>query len=465
MLLWTAVTALFVVLNSVLGSPAGPRSTSDYPPLRVNNITDYCETTPGVYQATGYANISSEDSIWFWFFEARQQPEQAPFTVWINGGPGSSSMVGLFQEHGPCLLTNDSSDVTLNPNSWNEVSNVIYVDQPIGTGFSYGTEQVNTTEQAAASFWTFLQVFFADPQFSKYQERDFALWTESYGGRYGPLFAKYFLDQNLGIIQGSVQGVPINLKVLGIGDGIIDPLIQYGEYASYARNNPYYPLVSESQIQTSETNFTQSGGCRDEIISCYVNATDYDCAAAQLTCDSEILDPLFGKYYPYYILQTGFESAYPPDPTSYLNNTKLMASIGAESKWQETNSGVLFNFQDTGDGMRKSTTELEHVINSGVHVVIYEGDADYLYNYMGVEAVMDSLNTSASAAWAEQSLSNWTVTGQSAGLYKNAGVISYVRVYGAGHEVAAYSHGDLNRGQAALEMFRQAMSGQEFHST
>ena len=113
--------------------------------LRVTENSGVCETTEGVYQASGYGDLTSKESIYFWFFEARNNSDPAPLSVWLNGGvsapngmqtflgcsldhdtsqPGSSSMIGLFQVNGPCRIKNDSSGVTLNPNSWNEVSNM-----------------------------------------------------------------------------------------------------------------------------------------------------------------------------------------------------------------------------------------------------------------------------------------------------------------------------------------------------
>ena len=87
--------------------------------------------------------------------------------------PGSSSMIALFQEHGPCLINNDSSTVRLNPQPWNQASNVymfyprrsptashlsspmhrLYVDQPIGTGFSYGDTTVESSSEALVDLW------------------------------------------------------------------------------------------------------------------------------------------------------------------------------------------------------------------------------------------------------------------------------------------------------------------------
>lgn len=90
-------------------------------------------------------------------------------------------MIGLFQEHGPCRITNDSSTVVLNPYSWNNESNIIYIDQPVGVGFSHGNlSRVGTSQKAAVDIWSFLQIFLSDPKFSKLQKQELALWTESY---------------------------------------------------------------------------------------------------------------------------------------------------------------------------------------------------------------------------------------------------------------------------------------------
>jgi carboxypeptidase C (cathepsin A) len=88
-------------------------------------------------------------------------------------------MIGLFQEHGPCRITNDSSSVVPNLFSWNNNANVLYIDQPIGAGFSHGELLVNTSQHAAADVWQFLQIFFSDLRFAEYQSRPLALWTES----------------------------------------------------------------------------------------------------------------------------------------------------------------------------------------------------------------------------------------------------------------------------------------------
>ena len=190
-----------------------------------------CETTPGVKQYSGYLNVGGkfdlaeapprnlkeetasdakvsndvgDEMMWFWFFEARNNPDTAPLAMWLNGGPGCSSMVGLFQarnplrtsrdfgltdcsqENGPCHFVNGSSTPSLNPYSFNEYANMLYVDQPLGTGFSHGTGKDNTTStiKAAPYVWKLMQAFFT--QFPGYQNRDFGLFTESYGGHYGP---------------------------------------------------------------------------------------------------------------------------------------------------------------------------------------------------------------------------------------------------------------------------------------
>jgi len=105
------------------------------------------------------------------------------------------------------------------------------------------------------------------------------------------------------------------------------------------------------------------------------------------------------------------------------------------------------------------------VINAGVRTVLYDGDADYICNYMGFEAMVDSLNTLFSPLYAQQNFATYNVKGKPAGLYKNAGKFSYLRVSGAGHEVPAYLWRGVHRGAAALQMFTQIMENHPLSST
>lgn len=83
--------------------------------------------------------IPADDaSLFFWAFESRSKPATDPLTVWLNGGPGCSSMTGLLFELGPCAVANGGQNTTYNPHSWNEASNIIFLDSPVQVGFSYG---------------------------------------------------------------------------------------------------------------------------------------------------------------------------------------------------------------------------------------------------------------------------------------------------------------------------------------
>lgn len=88
-------------------------------PVRYKQVPEgICELTPGVKSYSGYVDIEQDQHIFWWFFEARNEnPHTAPLTVWINGGPGSSSMIGLFEELGPCRV-DSNGDVYDNPYAW-----------------------------------------------------------------------------------------------------------------------------------------------------------------------------------------------------------------------------------------------------------------------------------------------------------------------------------------------------------
>lgn len=161
-------------------------------------------------------------------------------------------MIGLFEELGPCNVTANLT-TALNPYSWNEVSNMLFLSQPVGTGFSYREEEIgsidpydyetvnatqapptgrwpvgdvdalDTTDLAAVAAWHVLQAFYsALPQLeSEVKSTVFNLWTESYGGHYGPSFYNYFYDQNQAIANGSSNGTELNFNSLGVINGSV----------------------------------------------------------------------------------------------------------------------------------------------------------------------------------------------------------------------------------------------------
>ncbi|CAK5282297.1 unnamed protein product [Mycena citricolor] len=306
--------------------------------LRVVENSGVCETTPGVYQASGYGDLSATESIFFWYFSSRSPNASAPLTLWFNGG-----------------------------------------------------------------------IFFKDPRFASLATHDLAIWTESYGGHYGPTFAAYFLQQNKAIAAGTVKGLTLNLKTLGIGDGLTDPITQYPGYLTYAASNPYHPLVSATTISAATKEYnTATTGCKARITACNAGGSNAVCSAAQSTCNNNILSPLVGNFDVYYIL-SGSNDPYPPDISSFLASVRT--KVGAEVTWAETNNNVYNNFAATGDWMRSSLPNLETVINAGVRVTIYGGDADYILNFNGIENMIASMNNQFSAQINAQAFKPFTVKG------------------------------------------------------
>lgn len=136
----------------------------------------------------------------------------------------------------------------------------------------------------------------------------------------------------------------------------------------------YHSLVSQSTITSANSSWSRSGGCRDQIQSCYTTGATSTCSKAQSFCNNNILSPLVGPYDVYFVLARD-PDPYPPSLSTYLGNAALKSKIGAESNWAETSDAVYDNFASTGDWMTNSRPHLETVINAGVRTIVYDGDA------------------------------------------------------------------------------------------
>lgn len=197
--------------------------------------------------------------------------------------------MGLLQENGPCFVTPDSKSTVLNPWSWNNEVNMLYIDEPNQVGFSYDvptncsvnltaggfgrlacdggdnndahlptTPQLNLTSyvgtfssqktcntangtaQAAHALWHFAQTFFTEFPHYKPTDDRISLWAESYGGHYGPAFMRFFQQQNEKIADGTIADENahyLHLDTLGIVNGYLDALVQMEASISFPYNN------------------------------------------------------------------------------------------------------------------------------------------------------------------------------------------------------------------------------------
>lgn len=165
----------------------------------------------------------------FWFFPAVKSPQTAPVVVWLQGGPGASSMSGVFYENGPYAVKDDDNNGTifLRKYSWTEKLSVLYIDNPVGTGYSFTKQEdgyCKTEEDVSKNLYeTIVQFFQLFPELST---NEFYVTGESYAGKYAPALA-YAIHQ-----ANSVSKTKINLKGVAIGNGFSDPfnMLSYGDY-------------------------------------------------------------------------------------------------------------------------------------------------------------------------------------------------------------------------------------------
>ncbi|KAF8879930.1 Alpha/Beta hydrolase protein [Infundibulicybe gibba] len=335
---------------STLKHPAFPHHS-----VRIKK-TNFCDGTVGAY--TGYIDIEARH-LFFYFFESRSSPDEDDVILWTNGGPGCSSSLGLFMELGPCRIPDENGTV-FHPQSWNSNANIFFIDQPVGTGFSYAEygEAVSTTEDAAQDIAAFISIFFEN--FSQFKGRPFHMAGESYGGRYLPLFASAVYDQNTKLVEAGMS--TINLTSIMIGNGMTD---------SFAMTLSYFDIQCTS---ASVAPFIDIGSCvrmkattgrceRWMKESCVTQYDAINCAAAYQFCRQVFGSPFIAiRKNPYDVsrqcegdIADSVMSCYPEAGfiLNYLDRPDVRSTLGVDpsitSNFTSCSAGVSSAFAETQD--------------------------------------------------------------------------------------------------------------------
>jgi carboxypeptidase C (cathepsin A) len=350
----------------------------------------------------------------------------------MTGGPGCSSEVALFGENGPCSVNANGTDTIKNPYSWNSKASVLYIDQPAGTGFSYGAGVDHDEKGVARDMYDFLQQFFkAHP---KYQTLPFFAFGESYAGHYIPAVTHAIWQNNRALPSGAIR---INLVGTSVGNGLTDPEVQYKYYADMAySSNHHKPVVNKLEYGLMKA---ATVPCVAMIKACQTNVTA--CILATDLCNIGLLLPYQDSGRNPYDMR--IKCAKKPlcydfsNVGKYLSRPDVKAALGVDAKrsWSDCNMAVNILFEFSGDWMHDYQQMIPDQLASGIRVMIYAGDQDYICNWLGNRAWVNALPWAHQAEFQAAQPTNWTVAGEAAGTRQYAANFTFLRVYEAGHMV------------------------------
>nr|XP_025685224.1 serine carboxypeptidase-like 31 [Arachis hypogaea] len=185
-----------------------------------NNNGDVVRGLPGqpavdFEHYAGYVTINETNgrALFYWFFEAITNPDDKPLVLWLNGGPGCSSVgYGATQEIGPFLVDSDGQGLKFNNLSWNQEANILFLESPVGVGFSYSNTSSDYDQlgdqKTANDAYTFLHNWFL--KFPSYRTRTFYIAGESYAGVYYPELAEIDGARNWACKSG---GIPKSMEI------------------------------------------------------------------------------------------------------------------------------------------------------------------------------------------------------------------------------------------------------------
>ena len=412
--------------------------------------------------------------LFHWYHEAASDPLSKPVVLWLNGGPGCSSLGGMFTELGPYVL-DKNGNAKLNPYSWNQVANVLFLEQPAGVGFSYPAGSTNDTITANDTYEGLVEFFRLHPEL---EGRPFYVAGESYGGHYVPNVVKAIRDNN----------ALINLKGFAVGNGYTDWKLDFN---ANVENGRFHALTSQDLFEDAlracdGRDFARCFWPRDDV-ECPKECGDAVTAATEFAEDGSIdiydiyvdvcLDPDTNdvvhsqtsmlmeerKKQRKRRLPLGttpispvFDTCVDKYAQKYLNSPEVRQFLGIRNddvpggNWTDCSQvDYDFNYASEIPNYLQWTQE-----EDGPEILIYNGDADFILSHMGNSAWVRSLNLKKSKKWSKWLGSDKQVAGYFE-QYETKGStpMTFLTVKGAGHMVPK------DRPRHALDMFSKFLDG------
>lgn len=407
-------------------------------------------------QFSGYLQLEgTEINSFYWYTECSEcdDPDSAPLAFWTNGGPGCSGLIGFMTENGAFRPQPDGT-LAENEYAWNKVANTLFVEQPVGVGFSYSTDKSDYrgVSDSQAAEWNYKLLVAFLQKFPELAANELYLTAESYGGHYLPTLANYILKNDDGSLnfKGLAVGNPYtdpNENAIGTVETIwghqLVPKPTYDKWAKACKVTGDYTSDACTLLQAKMWNM-QMGNLNPY-------ALDYPVCLADdgsMRLTSQQARMAYATYKPKMLEALGL----PGDPedydpcvddyaTTYLNRPDVKEALGANANitWAECSSRtpygtLIYDYLCSEIPMEPIWRE---ILDSGkdLKLLIISGDDDSVCGTIGTQSWIYDLGP---AHGVKQDWQAWTYEGQVAGYITKFHGFSFATVHGAGHEVPTY---------------------------
>uniref|UniRef100_A0A0D9V0E8 Carboxypeptidase n=1 Tax=Leersia perrieri TaxID=77586 RepID=A0A0D9V0E8_9ORYZ len=404
--------------------------------------------SPQVSQFSGYITVNRQNgrALFYWFFEAQTLPSKKPLLLWLNGGPGCSSIgYGAASELGPLRVTRNGAGLEFNKFAWNKEANLLFLESPVGVGFSYTNTSTDLTKLndgfVAEDTYNFL-VNWLD-RFPQYKDREFYISGESYAGHYVPQLADFVYERN----KDKKANRYINLKGFIVGNPLTDDQYDSKGLAEYAWS---HSVVSDEIYERIKKvcNFMNSNWTNEcnqamgNIFGQYQEIDIYNiyapkCNLAQTSTvavgahafeasDQEQFSKRIRMF-------SGYDACYSSYAEKYFNKPDVQKAFHANGnemlpgKWKVCSNSILSSYNFSVLSVLPIYSKL---IKAGLRIWLYSGDADGRVPVIGSRYCVEALGLPIKRDWQP-----WYLNKQVAGRFVEYHGMTMVTIRGAGHLV------------------------------
>ncbi|XP_043695405.1 serine carboxypeptidase-like 34 [Telopea speciosissima] len=426
-------------------------------------------------QYAGYVTVNESHgrALFYWFFEATHKPEKKPLLLWLNGGPGCSSIgYGAAEELGPFLMQKGTPELRFNNNTWNKAANLLFLESPVGVGFSYTNTSKDIDELGdtitAKDSYTFLVNWLR--RFPQYKSHDFYISGESYAGHYVPQLAEVIFDANKIVSKED----HINLKGFIIGNALLDDDTDQTGMIEYAWD---HAVISDGVYNDvkQHCNFSVEGSTKecdkalDEYFSVYYIIDMYSLYTStcvedtnkttrtQRTIIQGVAPKLFSKFdWWWHRRPAGYDPCVSDYSEVYFNRQDVQEALHANVTknipypWTHCSDTIGF-WKDAPSSMLPIIRKL---IDGGLRIWIFSGDTDGRIPVTATRYTLRKLGLKIKQDWTpwytyHQQVGGWTIT------YDG---LTFVTVRAAGHQVPTFVP------KKALQLVRHYLANEKLPS-